>query len=123
MSEISPKDFKAQVTKSKKYFNKAFSDIPAEKEDVKKAIVDQLAFATVNLRTLQNDIIENGPIVMFENGSQKMMRENPAQKSYVAVINRWTALIKELNGLLPKDAASVEIDASDEFLKIFKGEK
>ncbi|MDY2511608.1 hypothetical protein [Weissella confusa] len=52
-----------------------------------------------------------------------MMRENPAQKSYVSVINRWTALVKELNGLLPKDAAPVEIDASEDIIKMFKGEK
>ena len=52
-----------------------------------------------------------------------MMRENPAQKSYVSVINRWTALVKELNGLLPKDVAPVEIDASEDIIKMFKGEK
>ncbi|MBD5832678.1 hypothetical protein KQH86_04325 [Weissella confusa] len=123
MSEISPKEFKAHVAKSKTFFNKAFADVPEEKEDVKKAIVDQLAFATVNLQTLQEDIIENGPIVLFVNGSQEMMRENPAQKSYVSVINRWTALVKELNGLLPKDVAPVEIDASEDIIKMFKGEK
>ena len=95
MSEISPKEFKTHVAKSKTYFNKAFADVPEEKEDVKKAIVDQ----------------------------QEMMRENPAQKSYVSVINRWTALVKELNGLLPKDVAPVEIDASDDIIKMFKGEK
>lgn len=123
MSEISPKEFKAHVAKSKTYFNKAFADVPKEKADVKKAIIEQLAFATVNLKTLQDDIIENGPIVPFENGSQKMMRENPAQKSYVAVINRWTTLIKELNNLLPKDVEPVEIDGSADLIKMFKGEK
>ena len=85
------KEFTKQAKLATDYFEKAYAEIQPEKKEIANKIIEQLAFATVNLRVLQDDIIENGPVVLFINGSQEMMRENPAQKSYVAVINRWTA--------------------------------
>jgi hypothetical protein len=114
-------EFEQRLKKSKSYFKSAFKEIPDERKKIKMAIVDQLAFVTVNLNVLQDDIIERGPIVLFEQGSQKMWVENPAQKSYVAMVNRWTALINQLNMLLPKEVEQVELKSPEEIIKLFKG--
>lgn len=117
------KEFNKQFDIASDYFEKAYIEIPPEKKEIGQKIIEQLAFATVNLRILQDDIIENGPVTLFINGSQKMMRENPAQKSYVAVINRWTALVKELNNLLPKETiVKVERNSADELVALMRGE-
>ncbi|CAH0417479.1 hypothetical protein KAR50_00135 [Periweissella fabaria] len=117
------KEFQKQYEVAVDYFTKAYVEIPPEKQDIGKKIIEQLAFATVNLRILQDDIIENGPVVLFVNGSQEMMRENPAQKSYVAVINRWTGLVKELNNLLPRETlVKVEKNSADEIVALMRGE-
>lgn len=51
------------------------------------------------------------------------MRENPAQKSYVAVINRWTGLVKEMNNLLPRETlVKVEKNSADEIVALMRGE-
>lgn len=100
-------EFNKRLAKTKKIIENAYKDIPADKKDAADLMIDKLSFMTVNIDDLEEDIKKNGAVEIFENGSQSMRRENPAQKSLVAMINRWTSLSKALNDLLPVDVKEV----------------
>ncbi|MFT9372432.1 hypothetical protein [Liquorilactobacillus hordei] len=95
---------------------------PVGKEQIKAIddLLQRLAFMTITLSDLENDVKENGAIVLFENGKQLMRVENPAQKSYNTMINRYNALYSTILGYLAKaiepEKAKQVSDGFDEFV-------
>lgn len=87
--------------------NDILKNIHESKRNIAKELIRNIAFMSVTLETLQELIKEQGPIVNFEQGSQKMLIENPAQKSYNTMIARFTAATKQLFDLLPKDLPDI----------------
>jgi len=81
-----------------------------------KELIERAAFMTVTLEILEADIKAKGPVVLFKNGKQEMHVENPSQKSYNTMINRYTATYKEIMNLLPKDKKQTD-EEDDEFEK------
>src|SRR5690625_7697145 len=61
--------------------NSIFIDLPESKREVVKELIERIAFMTIQMKILEETIKIKGPTYMFENGSQKMLVENPAQKS------------------------------------------
>jgi hypothetical protein len=89
-------------------WNSTLSKMPANKKEAAAVLVERVAFMTVTLRILEEDIKAKGPTYRFENGSQKMHVENPSQKSYNTMINRYTAACDKLLAMVPN--APVDID-------------
>lgn len=89
-------------------WNATLSKMPSNKREAAQVLVERVAFMTVTLRILEEDIKAKGPTYRFENGSQKMHVENPSQKSYNTMINRYTAACEKLLAMVPND--SVDID-------------
>jgi hypothetical protein len=89
-------------------WNSTLSKMPANKKEAASVLVERVAFMTVTLRILEEDIKAKGPTYLFENGSQKMHVENPSQKSYNTMINRYTAACDKLLAMVPN--APVDID-------------
>lgn len=77
------------------------------KRNIAKELIKNIAFMSVTLEDLQELIKNQGPIVMFEQGSQSMMIESPAQKSYNTMVNRFTTATSKLFDLLPKDLPDI----------------
>ena len=92
-----------------------FTDISDEKRRVADRLIERVAFMTITLKILEDDIKDKGPTYLFENGKQKMFVENPSQKSYNTMINRYTASCKELFNILPKEVQE-QGDGFDDFL-------
>lgn len=86
----------------------AFSDISEDKREVAERLIERVAFMTITLQILEDDIKRKGPTYKFEQGSQKMYVENPSQKSYNTMINRYTAAYGKLFDLLPEDKRDVD---------------
>lgn len=77
-------------------------------EDKKKFLADpvhQLAVTQVILERLSEEIAKGDVIELFEQGKQKLRRENPALKSYNTTIKSYSALLKQLLELLPSEEA------------------
>lgn len=91
------------------------SDVDATKLTAAKELIERVAFMTVTLEILEADIKAKGPVVKFKNGKQEMFVENPSQKSYNTMINRYTAAHKELMNLLPKENKNNSDEEDDEF--------
>lgn len=106
-----------QSKKEIKRLKKLFSAVDDEKKKVSFELIERLAFMTLTLRTLEAEINEKGPVIEFKNGSQKMRIENPAQKSYNTMINRYTTAFEKLTNLLPKSAEKPpQMDDFDDFV-------
>ncbi|SDO79605.1 hypothetical protein [Halobacillus aidingensis] len=83
--------------------NSNFAELPEDKRKIAQRLIERIAFMTITLQILEDTIKAKGPTYNFTQGSQKMLVENPAQKSYNAMINRYTAAYDKLFSLLPKD--------------------
>lgn len=74
--------------------------MPESKREVAKELIERIAFMTIQLEILEDTIKTKGPTYTYKNGSQKMLIENPAQKSYNTTMNRYTAAYGKLFDLL-----------------------
>lgn len=82
--------------------------IPEEKKPVAKKLITELNFMGSTLAQLRKLVKTEGPIELFKNGSQQMLRESPALKSYNTTVQRYSLLHKQLVDLLPKEERKPE---------------
>ena len=116
MDEIIKDDrIKKEINKLKRIFK----DINKDKKTLCAELIRNAAFMAVTLEDLQNDIMENGAIITGTNGNGfEVVQENPAQRSYNTMINRYASIIKQLQELLP-DAKTENINKAGEALAAF----
>lgn len=89
-------------------WNSTLSKMPVNKKEAAAVLVERVAFMTVTLRILEADIKAKGPTYQFVNGSQKMHVENPSQKSYNTMINRYTAACDKLLAMVPNESVDIQ---------------
>ena len=91
-----------------------------ELTDQKKAMADsqmqRAAFMRIALEELEETIRIEGTLDLFEQGDYSYNREHPALKSYNATIKNYTAIIKQLNDMLPQEAERVTDDGFEAFI-------
>lgn len=97
-------------------YKKMFKAADKIKLDAHDDLIKNIAFMTVTLYKLQNEINEKGVIEKFEQGKQNFLRENPALKSYNSTIKNYTSAIKQLNDLLPDKTPKAEGEALLNFI-------
>ncbi len=84
-----------------------FVDVPANKQELVEGLIQNASFMVATLSDLQKQIKKDGAIITAQNGNGFMVaNENPAQKSYNTMINRYTALMKTLIEMLPDKASA-----------------
>ncbi|GGJ51077.1 hypothetical protein [Virgibacillus salexigens] len=96
--------------------NTIFLGLPDSKREVAKELIERIAFMTIQLEILEDTIKTKGPTYMYQNGSQRMLIENPAQKSYNTTMNRYTAAYAKLFDLLAylDNDKDIKVDGNDE---------
>jgi hypothetical protein len=102
MAKLSRKKQDELIQKEIDRLNAVFDELPDRDKEVARGLIERVAFMTIQLEILENEIKSKGPTYTFKNGKQKMLVENPAQKSYNTMMNRYTAAYKELFNLLKK---------------------
>lgn len=120
MTKISKKIQDELIEQEKLKLLELFDGLPHAKMKVAITLIERIAFMKIILEILEEKIKTKGPTYLFQNGSQKMEVENPAQKSYNTMINRFTAANEKLFNLLPKDnneptQAVEEVDDFEDF--------
>ena len=103
--KLTTKEQNKLIAEERKKWEELFTDLPKNKQNAANKLIERVAFMTITLTILEDDIKEKGPVIPFENGSQKMTVENPSQKSYNTMINRYTAACDKLFNLLPEEKA------------------
>lgn len=104
------------IEEEKAKLEEILSEISEEKQEVAKRLIDRVAFMTITLKILEEDIKKKGPTYKFEQGKQKMYVENPSQKSYNTMINRYTTACEKLFNLLPKEVKGEQDDGFETFI-------
>jgi len=91
-----------KIKAKEKKIKKLFRELPPEKAQFADGLIYQFAVSTVTLERLVEEINSGDLIEIFEQGAQRLRRENPALKSYNTTIKSFTALSKALLDLLPE---------------------
>lgn len=81
---------------------KQLENIPPEKLAANDKLLQNCAFMAITLNLLAKEVKAKGAVYNFKNGKQQMIIENPAQKSYNTMINRYTTAMGKINDLFPK---------------------
>jgi len=80
-----------------------YANIDGNKRIYAEKMLRELEFMSETLGNLQKQIREDGPIASYVNGNGfEVTQENPAQKSYNAMIRNYNSTIKVLVDMLPK---------------------
>ena len=94
---------------------KTFSNLS---EDIQKTIlpmINKVAFMSVTLDDLQDDINTNGVTETYQNGANQFgVKKSAAVEVYNTMIKNYTSLMKQLTDLLPKDIIIEDNDGFDD---------
>src|SRR5690606_2740652 len=114
VTEEKAKKIKTELTRLKK----VFKDLPEDKRKIVDGLIQEAAFMRATLEETREIIDREGVIELFEQGAQRFLREHPATKVYAALINRYSAVVKQLIDLLPDgDKQKTEADELMAFVK------
>src|SRR5690606_18326704 len=113
-----PEEKEKHIKREEARLKKLFADLPEDKRRVAEGLVKEAAFMRVTLEETRAVIDREGVIERFEQGAQRFLREHPATKVYAAMINRYSAAMKQLIDLLPAtNKGKTEADELMEFVK------
>jgi len=105
------KEREKKIKAEKATLNKIFARIPKNKKKLVEGLIQNAAFMKVNLEELQQNVVESGAMIAYTSGNGfETIRDNPAQKAYTTMISRYSAVIDQLNKMLPD-----KNDIADEF--------
>lgn len=91
-----------KIKKEMLKLKKIFKDISKDRKSLCENLIKNAAFMSVTLEELQEDINIRGTVIVATNGNGfRVTSENPSQKSYNVMISRYTAIIKQLEEMLP----------------------
>lgn len=91
------KEIKKEVVE----LTKIFKDMDKDRRPFADRLIKQAAFMSITLKELQETLNTDGSIELFKNGSQEMLREHPAAKTYNTMIKNYSSAIKQLIDMLP----------------------
>ncbi|KZR58355.1 hypothetical protein [Pseudobacillus badius] len=100
MAKPSKNKQKGLIEKEIRRLNDIFTDLSESKHELAQGLIKRLAHMTIQLEILEDTVQTKGPTYLFVNGSQKMLVENPVQKSYNTTMQRYTAAYDKLFSLL-----------------------
>jgi hypothetical protein len=102
LAKLSKKVQNELILKEVDRLNSIFIDLTEAQRETAKELIERVAFMTVQLEILEDAIKTKGPTYLFKQGTQKMIIENPSQKSYNTMMNRYTTAYDKLFNLLTK---------------------
>lgn len=89
--------------------------IDNNRKPIAKKLISRMKFMDGTLNKLQTQIKREGAVIEAVNGNGfKTKTEHPAQKSYIAMIGKYNALVKTFSELIP--VGNVDNDELLEFL-------
>lgn len=88
--------------------NNILVNIHESKRNIAKGLIENIAFMSVMLEDMQEEIKKKGATIEAVNGNGfTVISENPTMKSYNTTVNRFTTATKQLFDLLPKDLPDI----------------
>ena len=122
VSKVTPKEAKdtsistkkARITREINRLRRLFADIDENKKKLVNATIKDVAFMTVAMEDLREEMIQTGLIEEYQNGpNQWGKKKSTASESYLQFSNKQTAAMKILVDALPKTEPKKQPDADD----------
>lgn len=104
------------IKKEMTRLKKIYSNLEDNRKKIAESLIQEAAFMRATLGELKVLIDEKGPIDEMSQGEYTILREHPAVKTYNTMIQRYTAVTKQLNDMLPKEVPKPKDDGFDEFV-------
>lgn len=92
-----------------------FENVKENKKTLVMGLIEQASFMYVQLKDLNEIIEKNGVVEDFKQGKQQFTREQPAVKTYNAMIKNYNVTIKQLSEFLPPGQTPKFDDEFEEF--------
>ena len=94
-----------RICRAEKQIRKFFKNLPADKLKFVAEPIRQFAVTQITIHRLSEELEKGDVIELFEQGKQRLRRENPALKAYNTTVKSYTAQLKQLLDLLPNSEA------------------
>jgi hypothetical protein len=79
-------------------------EIDSQRMDIAKSLIANAAFMAITLQDLQDEINANGVVSEYQNGENQWgTKQSPEASTYISLVNRHNAVMKQLIDLLPKE--------------------
>lgn len=110
------KDITADVKKEKRRILKALNSLTPEQLDANKDFIHQLAFQSVTLKNLSDDIAKNGVKEKYKNGANQWgYKDRTEVKTYNNMFKNYQSAMKQLNELLQNSNGTLYDDGFESF--------
>lgn len=111
----------ANMEKEKQKMNKIFAKIDKNKKTIVEKLIDNVAFMSITLDELKEDIKIYGVKEIYMNGSNQFgFKESIESKTYNAMLKNYMNAIKQLIDLLPDEEKK---NAGEDLLKFIASGK
>ena len=111
---------KKRIKKEVARLKRLFKEIDDNKKKLVFTTIDDVAFMTITMQDLRDDIIRDGTTVEYKNGeNQYGTKQSPDAQLYLQLSQKQTQAMKILLDCLPKDKKlemKVQEDDFDEFV-------
>lgn len=97
---------KERISQEKDRLDKIYKNIPSRKYKTVIKLIENIAFMTVTLEMLVEEINKTNLTVKTKNASQEFIKESPALAAYNKMYANFLKGIQQLNSLLPPDEPS-----------------
>ena len=101
---------------TKKPYKTIIDVVPEHSKVLAQELISEMEFMKVTLIELKQIVKDEGAIVDFVQGKQKLKRENPALKSYTSISGRYNQYVGRLRNLIPEEK---QVDSELNELKDF----
>lgn len=106
-------EYKREITAEKNKLTKIFADSDKNIRKIAAPLIENASYMKVELAHLKKYNIENGIKEVYMNGKGQFgFKESIESKTYNTMFKNYSAVIKQLNEMLPKDKS---IDPNDGF--------
>jgi hypothetical protein len=79
-------------------------EIDSQRMDIAKSLIGNAAFMAITLQDLQDKINADGVVSEYQNGENQWgTKQSPEASTYISLVNRHNAVMKQLIDLLPKE--------------------
>ena len=110
---------KKDIKKEEHRLKRLFSKIDGNKKKLVNATIEDVAFMTVTMRDLREEILRKGTEVTYKNGeNQYGTKQSPAAQLYLQMSQKQTQAMKILTDCLPKTEKPLKADDGfEDFLR------
>jgi butyrate kinase len=108
------KRVRSELTK----FRRLYRELPRDERTLLEKLGHEAAFMSATLEDLKEVVNRDGVVTSMPQGAYSIDRENPALRSYNAVIQRYNSTIKQMFDMLSKSSVENHDPRSmDDFIK------